>query len=108
MQFKTHSGKWFRFFATYDPADALEKVTCHVLAINGLLDCQVRCDSNLDAIKEALEKADNKYFEIAKMEGLNHLLQKAKTGSVSEYGQINETVNMEALIKVSEWINMLK
>ena len=108
QEVKTHSGKWFRFFATYDPADALEKVTCPVLAINGFLDCQVRCDSNLDAIKKALEKADNKHFEIAKMEGLNHLLQKAKTGSVSEYGQINETVNTEALIKVSEWINMLK
>lgn len=105
---KTHSSNWFRFFATYDPADELEKVTCPVLAINGSLDCQVRCDSNLDAIKEALEKADNKNFEIAKMEGLNHLLQKAKTGSVSEYGQINETVNTEALIKVSEWINKLK
>ena len=105
---KMHSGKWFRFFATYDPADALEKVTCHVLAINGSLDCQVRCDSNLDAIKKAVEKADNKHFETFTMEGLNHILQKAKTGSISEYGKISETVNIKALTKVSEWINKLK
>jgi len=38
------------------------------------------------------------------MPGLNHLFQKAKTGGVSEYGSLEETVNPEVLTKVTSWI----
>lgn len=107
-EIKTHTGNWFRFFATYDPAVALEKVTCPVLALNGTLDSQVRCTTNLDAINKALIKAKNNNFEVVQMEGLNHMMQKAMTGAVSEYGKIEETVNPVALKKVSDWINNLK
>jgi len=105
---KKYTGKWYRFFGTYDPGKMLEKMTCPVLAINGILDCQVNCKNNLGAIKEALQKAKNKHFEIVPMDGLNHLFQKAETGAVTEYNKIEETVNPAALTKVSGWINNLK
>lgn len=108
QQLKTNTGKWFRYFATFIPSDYLEKVTCPVLALNGTLDCQVRCTSNLEAIKKALIKAKNNNFEVVPMEGMNHILQKAKTGAISEYSQIEETINPIALKKVSDWINNLK
>jgi hypothetical protein len=38
---------------------------------------------------------------------LNHLLHLAKTGSVAEYAQIDETVDPVVLNKVSKWINQL-
>jgi len=38
------------------------------------------------------------------MEGLNHLLQKAKTGALPEYTTISETVNPAVLKKVSDWV----
>jgi alpha-beta hydrolase superfamily lysophospholipase len=98
---------WFRTFLSINPADYLDKVSCPVLALDGSLDFQVNAEANLAAIKTSLEKGGNKNFEIAPMEGLNHLLQKAKTGSLNEYGEIQETVDPTALNKVLDWISKL-
>jgi uncharacterized protein len=98
------TSKWFRYFLTYDPASALRKVTCPVLAINGSLDKQVLPDQNLPAIRKALEEAGNKHFEIDELPGLNHLFQTAKTGSPAEYAQIEETMSPVALEKMASWI----
>jgi fermentation-respiration switch protein FrsA (DUF1100 family) len=93
-----------RFFLTYDPATALRKVTCPVLAINGSLDLQVPPAQNLPAIRKALEEAGNKRFEVDELPGLNHLFQTAKTGSPSEYAEIEETMSPVALDKIASWI----
>jgi hypothetical protein len=79
-----------------------------VLAINGTLDLQVNAESNLKGIREGLIKARNKNFEIYPIQNLNHLMQLAKTGAVTEYSEIEETVNVQALNKVSSWIQALK
>ncbi len=39
------------------------------------------------------------------MAGLNHLFQTAKTGAVSEYSQIEETISPVALDKMGAWIS---
>jgi pimeloyl-ACP methyl ester carboxylesterase len=95
---------WFRYFIAYDPATALRKVACPVLAINGEKDLQVPPRQNLPAIRKALEAAGNKDFEIAELPGLNHLFQTAKTGSPAEYAQIEETISPVALEKIAAWI----
>ncbi len=99
---------WYRYFITADPATYLSKVTCPVLALNGTLDMQVNSEANLAGINENLQKAGNKNYTTVALPSLNHLMQKAKTGSLSEYGQITETVNPAALQKVSGWIKTLK
>jgi uncharacterized protein len=104
MQISQITSVWMRYFLTYDPATALRKVTCPVLAINGSLDKQVLPDQNLPAIRKALEQAGNKHFEIHELPGLNHLFQTAKTGSPAEYAQIEETMSPVALEKISSWI----
>jgi fermentation-respiration switch protein FrsA (DUF1100 family) len=95
---------WFRYFLTYDPATALRKVACPVLAINGSLDLQVPPAQNLPAIRKALEEGGNKHFEVDELAGLNHLFQTAKTGSPAEYGEIEETISPVALDKMGSWI----
>nr|WP_199079808.1 alpha/beta fold hydrolase [Pedobacter sp. ASV19] len=102
-----YKGPWFRYFITFNPAEYLSKVKCPVLALNGTLDSQVECTSNLAGIKSSLQKAGNTHIETLPMEGLNHLLQKANTGAISEYSQIEETINPAVLQKVSTWINTL-
>ena len=104
MEIRQFTSVWFRYFLTYDPATALRKVTCPVLAINGSLDKQVLPDQNLPAIRKALQEAGNKHFEIDELPGLNHLLQTARTGSPAEYAQIEETMSPVALGKISSWI----
>jgi pimeloyl-ACP methyl ester carboxylesterase len=102
LQIKQLTSPWFRYFLTYDPAIALRKVTCPVLAINGSLDKQVLPDQNLPPIRQAL--ADNKHAEVDELPGLNHLFQTAKTGSPTEYAQIEETISPVALEKMATWI----
>jgi len=104
MQIKQISSPWYRYFITYDPATALRKVTCPVLAINGEKDLQIPPKQNLPAIRQALEAAGNKNFEVEEMPGLNHLFQTAKTGSISEYAEIDETMSPVVLEKIASWI----
>jgi hypothetical protein len=51
-----------------------------------------------------LEKAKNKKIEIVEFPNLNHLFQEAKTGSVEEYGQLEQTIAPQVLDKMSSWI----
>jgi len=95
---------WMRYFLTYDPATALRKVACPVLAINGSLDLQVPPALNLPAIRKALEAGGNKHYEVDELPGLNHLFQTAKTGSPAEYAEIEETISPVALDKIATWI----
>ncbi len=103
-QIKTITSPWFRQFIAYDPAPTLRKLTCPVLAINGEKDLQVPPDQNLPVIRKALADAGNKNFEVDELPGLNHLFQAAKTGAVSEYAEIEETMAPVALDKIATWI----
>ncbi len=104
MAIQQVTSPWMRFFLTYDPAIALRKVSCPVLAINGSLDKQVLPTQNLPAIRKALEESGNKHVEVDELPGLNHLFQTATTGSPTEYAQIEETMSPVALEKMSTWI----
>jgi alpha-beta hydrolase superfamily lysophospholipase len=98
------SGPWFRYFISFDPTTYLSKLKCPVLALNGTLDMQVSYKENLEGINNSLKKAGNKRFEILPLTGLNHLFQTAKTGGVTEYSEIEETVSPIVLTKVTDWI----
>jgi pimeloyl-ACP methyl ester carboxylesterase len=104
LQIEQLTSPWFRYFLTYDPATALRKVTCPVLALNGSLDKQVLPSQNLPPIRKALAESGNQHVEVDELPGLNHLFQTAKTGSPSEYSQIEETISPLALEKISIWI----
>ena len=93
---------WLRYFVAYDPRPALEKLRCPVLAVNGSKDLQVPPKENLAGIKAALHADPD--ATVIELPGLNHLLQTADTGQVSEYGKIEETISPLALRTVSDWI----
>jgi hypothetical protein len=95
---------WFRFFLRFDPKPYLENLSIPVLALNGELDLQVPPKENLSGIREALESAGNKNFKTVELPGLNHLFQAARTGSPTEYSEIEETFSTEALKIMSNWI----
>ena len=103
-QLRLVSSPWFRFFLDYDPVPALQKTTCPLLALTGEKDLQVPPKENLPKIQKALQDAGNKDFQAIELPGLNHLFQHAPTGSVAEYGSIEETFAPEALSVVSDWI----
>ena len=95
---------WMRYFITYDPAPALQKVKCPVLVMNGDKDMQVPPKLNLPAIEAALKAGGNKDFSIKLMPGMNHLFQTCQTGSPTEYSRIEETMSPLALKTMGDWI----
>jgi uncharacterized protein len=96
--------RWMRHFLSYDPAATLRRVRVPVLAVNGLIDLQVPARQNLPAIEAALKAGGNSNVKIVELRDLNHLLQKATTGSPAEYATIEETINSQALAVIGEWV----
>jgi uncharacterized protein len=103
-QLRVATSPWFRFFLDYDPIPALQKTLCPVLALTGEKDLQVPSRENLPKIQKALDDAGNKDVQITELPGLNHLFQHAPTGSINEYGSLEETMAPEALNAVSDWV----
>ncbi len=89
---------WVDSFLTINPREYLANVKCPVLAINGEKDMQVNPD-NLSVIKEFVPKA-----ETMLMPDLNHLLQHAVTGEITEYDEIRETISPDVLEAIVQFI----
>lgn len=104
IQSEELSSSWYTHFIRYNPAPALEKVTCPILAINGSNDLQVAPKANLDAVKRATDKSGNKRVTVKELPGLNHLFQESTTGAVAEYETIEQTFAPAALNEISGWI----
>lgn len=104
LQMQQIATPWMRYFIKYNPAPALEKVKCPVLALNGEKDLQVPPKENLAAIKAALSKGGNKKVTAIELPNLNHLFQECKTGSPQEYATIEQTFAPVALTEITKWI----
>src|SRR5256885_1113577 len=97
------SSPWFRNFLDYDPLPALKKVKCPALVLNGSKDLQVSAAENLPLIQRALEEAGDQEVTVKEMPDLNHLLQRAESGTPAEYGAIEETISAEVLQLICDW-----
>ena len=104
-QIRMMSSPWFREFLDYDPAPALEKLKCPVLALSGDRDLQVDSTENVPLLRKAYESSGNKDFMVVEIEGVNHLFQKAQSGSPALYGAIAETIAPEILTAVGNWVS---
>lgn len=87
-----------------DVSADLPKIKCPLLAINGTKDVQVNCQKNLSIIENGIKSPKTC---IQSFEGLNHLFQHCKTGAVTEYKEIEETISEEVLNKILQWIKSL-
>ena len=101
---KLPTDPWMDAFLRYDPATALKRVKCPVLALNGTLDLQVSAAENLPAIEAALKAGHNPPAKFVALKGLNHLFQPAKTGGIEEYGSVETTFDEAAMKVVSDWV----
>ena len=111
MRYSTHQYRmnaiikrspWLNFFIDYDPSADISKTLCPVLAINGSRDIQVISSLNLAGIKAHLKP--NPKNIIKEYPSLNHLFQHCKTGNVSEYRMIEETVSPEVLEDIVRFV----
>ena len=93
---------YMHHFLTLDMRPLLNKVLCPVLALNGTKDIQVEYESNLGALRNGLSSNENSNIEA--IEGVNHLFQTCKTGDVTEYREIEETISPKVLEIIADWI----
>lgn len=97
------STPYMRYFLALDMTARLGKITCPVLALNGTKDRQVDCEENLNILRHGLGGQK----EIKAIEGVNHLFQHCSTGDTSEYKDIEETFEPEALEIIIEWMKKM-
>jgi uncharacterized protein len=102
---KVWTSPWFRYFLQFDPAPFLTKTKAPILAINGELDIQVTSKENLAGINKTLTKTSHPDFETKAYPQLNHLFQTAKTGAITEYAQIEQTIAPIVLSDMAKWLN---
>ncbi len=95
---------WYRFFLTYNPVEALKKITVPLLALNGSLDHIIPCRRSLSLIAKTLIKAGNQRVTTIEMRNMNHQFQTCKTGAISEYTEIEETIAPQVLDILAQWI----
>lgn len=98
---------WMLYFTRLNPKDYLPEVKIPMLAINGTLDLQVHVSVNQKPLEELIRRAGNPLNETVVFENLNHLLQKADKGLISEYADITTTIEPEVLEKMLEWLKKL-
>lgn len=98
------SQAWMRYFITYDPGDALRKVTVPVLALFGEKDLQVPPQQNLPAMRKHLGQAPTADTTFHNYPSLNHLFQRAEKGTITEYAELEETFNNQVMKDIADWI----
>lgn len=106
MQCITAGGEWITWFLGYHPSEAIRKVICPTMALNGTLDLQVLSFDNLPIIKANLPHNDKHL--IKEYNSLNHLFQHCTPVTALNYGGIEETISEEVLRDIADWIMNLK
>ena len=95
----------YRYFIRINPQEFIQKIYVPVFGAFGTLDVQVPSTMNLRGYYDNLPK--NSKTVLKEYENMNHLFQKAKTGRVAEYAQIEETINEQILKDIVDWIETL-
>jgi uncharacterized protein len=96
---------WMQYFISYNPKEILKNVDCPILVLNGQKDMQVYSEQNINGFKSIAIEFNKKNYEFHEFPDLNHLFQHCKTGDVSEYYEIEETISPEVLELIYNWIN---
>jgi fermentation-respiration switch protein FrsA (DUF1100 family) len=96
--------RWMRFFLDFDPAEALARVACPVLALFGEKDLQVEPSLNRPALEGALARGGNRQVTLKVYPDANHLFQKAVTGSPAEYATLEKVFVPALLDDIASWI----
>lgn len=101
---KAVSTKWFRSLMNIDPAVYMEQLTIPTLALFAEKDFQVAAKVNAEVLEASFKRAGNEEALVRILPNLNHLFQNCETGSMSEYGKIEETFDPDTLELIGDWI----
>lgn len=93
---------WLEYFIGFSPAANISRTKCPAFVLYGEKDIQVRPSLHMPGFKSLRPDAVVKCYP-----DLNHLFQHAASGTVQEYGKIEETISPEVLEDISSYIQSL-
>lgn len=94
----------YRFFLNYDSSAMLRQITTPILTIIGDRDYIVSAAKIFPILKRASEESGSQDCTMAELPNLNHMFQTCKTGSLMEYGILEETMSPAVMKLISDWI----
>ena len=100
------TSKWYKTFLEHDPKTFIEPLTIPILALFAEKDVQIDAKTHYPDMLEML-KDKHSHSKVKILASHNHLFQVAKTGAMSEYQQIEQTLSLEVLSNLSDWIVQL-
>ena len=96
---------WYRYFMRINPIPFIQDISIPVFGAYGSHDIQVPMGVNMESLSDNLPA--NSRNSLKGYEGLNHLFQQSKTGSIAEYGELTESFNETVLADIVRWIKSL-
>jgi pimeloyl-ACP methyl ester carboxylesterase len=98
---------WFRSLLEFEPSEVVPRVRQPLLVVQGSLDSQVppHHADRLEKLATARTRSEST-VEVARLEGLNHLLVPATTGDVDEYARLGDrSVSAEIVAALTDWLS---
>jgi pimeloyl-ACP methyl ester carboxylesterase len=95
----------YKSFLSFDPAQVLLRLRQPMLIVQPDLDREVPPYHGEQLAQLARSRSRARGTEFVHLPGLNHLLTRANTGEVNEYGTLAErTVSPAAILEISSWL----
>ena len=96
--------QWFQSFLRFDPRDAIRRMRQPILVLHGELDRQVPAH-HAERLAELVRDRGRSTVDVVAVEGVNHLLVPAVTGSVAEYDALpDKQVSPRVAEALIDWI----
>ena len=98
---------WFQSFLRFAPERVMSRVKQPMLILHGEIDRQVPVHhaDRLAELARARRKGSAETVEVVKLEGVNHLLVKGKTGDLEEYGSLSgQGIDARVATAVLDWL----
>ena len=94
----------YKELLSHDFGEDWRHVKVPVLAVFGGLDTQCDAEQNSSALQCILAETGNDDVTLVEIPEANHLFLKARTGSITEYGRLSNTLVPELLNHITAWL----
>ena len=96
----------YRSFLMFDPAQIIVRVRQPMLIIQPALDREIPTHHGQQLAQLGRSRQRAKSTDFVQLPGVNHLLARAATGDVAEYGTLPErSVSPEAILEMTSWLS---
>lgn len=103
MKINFFNSPYYRWFLMHDADAMLSKIKVPYLALYCEKDFMAP-NLMVPIVEKGLQKAGNQDYEVVILPNLNHSFQTCKTGSMTEYATIQETIAPSVLKLIGDWI----